>query len=1202
MQPAVKILSKPKAPEPVVSTLLSDSDSESDVNPKEPLFDREKEAEILLKHANLKRAESKSDLLKAIEPAPENEYLEMEPINVYYASSGPTQYHIPVFIGGKLLKGLADTGASHTVISADMIPLIESLGIKIWPTNRTARVVAKDIILPIKGVASIPMTVGEAPNDFEWTGEVMILPNSSQQIILSREQLKQMGANLELPFERIRIDDPYRGEIIIPFKKTEPPRRTTIDVEGIPINLVDIVSYPVYPQLFDAVKKDLDEELVKWQKSFSEMYQPSIGPDVEVFVVETKAMIDTKGDWDLFMEELQTMFADSPGCCEFYRHHIYVDKDEPPIKQRYYDVNPVKLAKIDEQLQALLQKEWIRPSESPWSSPVVLVDKKNGKHRLCVDYRKVNARIKKNAYPTPFIHGILDSLLDSQFVSTVDLWQGYHQIVLDEESKPITAFTVPRRGLYEFNRLPFGLTEAPAAFQALMERILKPYLHKICHVYLDDIIIVGKTYEEHKENIRKVLQALRDAGLRISWEKSKFLMSHVQYLGFVVGQGRISVSEEKVKAVEEFPPPTSKKQVRSFLGLCGWYRRLIPHFADLTAPLTMLLKKKQRWQWGKAQDRAFQKLKKALVTYPIVHCPDYDYPFFVATDASDVGIGGYLYQMVNNEERVIAYCSRVLNPAERNYSVTERECLAVLYSLNIFRSYLEGLKFTVYTDHASLVWLQKLDKPTGRLARWILRLSQFDCVILHRKGSLMNVPDALSRAPYNTEQVSLNCIEFISAQKDFSSTKDKAYEALRKKILEFPDAYPAFKVAENIIFKLVRDLTSGQQKWKIYVPEDFRDELVSNMHSHPMSGHLGVKKTLARVAADHYWPNMSTDVEYVVTSCSECQRFKPSNRTPAGEMQGFIPRMRPLTAYSMDLVGPLPTSTKGNKYILTVLDLCSKYLIAIPLRAATAKHVTAALRKDVICIYGVPQLLVSDNGTQFKCKLFKEVCERHKIRHNFIVPYTPRSNNVERYHATIKNSLAIYAQEDHRTWDKYLPYVVFALNTSKSETTGFTPASLVFGREPNNLFNLADDLAKGPVGEFDPELYLEELTEKSAKAMRKALTKIRKTKFAQSQKYNLRRRQITFTPGDFVWRKNYPQSSKIDFVAAKLAPKYLGPFVVAGMESPTRVKLNSVSGADAGIWHLDQIKPFIGGKPECDNRAVDEKANENLENSEIVNV
>lgn len=856
-------------------------------------------------------------------------------------------------------------------------------------------------------------------------------------------------------------------------------------------------------------------------------------------------------------------------------------------------MNPKKQKEAHEQVEKLLEKGFIRPSESPWASPIVMVPKKNGTWRMCVDFRKINEIIRASAHPLPHIDNMLDRLKNFKYISTLDLESGYHQIPLDEASKLLTAFTSPNQGLYEYNVLPFGLKDAPSAFQALMDKILRPLLMEgICLVYLDDIIVGGKTYEEHRHNLERVLELLLKAQLKVNWDKSKFLMSKVKYLGFIVGDGKITVDPEKVAAVRDFAIPRDKKDIRAFLGLVGYYRRQIPMMATKAEPLNKMLRKEAKWHWGSEQQEAFETLKEYLASFPLVHCPDYTHPFIIATDASDYGIGGVIYQTIDGEDRVVAYCSKTLSAAERNYGTFEKECYAVLHAVTKFRHYIDGLDFTVITDHAALKWLFKIQEPTGRVARWIFKLSQFDFVITHRKGCMNKVPDALSRLICNHENLEeeddelfhvnliskdSNEVELMRKLEDFSRVKDAAYVNLREDILEAPEKFPQFKVENNVIYKIFGNPLTCEDRWLIYVPQDFRKNLIENFHNHPVSGHMGVERTLLRIRANHYWPKMEEDVKYFVAMCNDCTQYKPWLKNARPPMKGFVPRMTPGTAYAIDIVGPLPGTHKKQYYIFTAVDLCSKWMIAKPMPAATAYNVARILRLDLILQFGPPELLVSDNGVQFISDLLRKVCRSHGIRHNFIPVYCPENNNVERYHQTLKSALRMYVSKNQKHWDVYLPYVVHAMNTACSTATKFTPAELFLGRKLRSLFDLQDSIqqAGGEVGEFDEDQYCEARREIIEKVMAQAHENIKKQQERVAKRYNLRAKEIKYSEGDMVWRRNFPKSSKIDFITAKFEPKFLGPCVITEVVAGSQLRISNLNGKDLGLYSAKNLRPFV---------------------------
>lgn len=425
--------------------------------------------------------------------------------------------------------------------------------------------------------------------------------------------------------------------------------------------------------------------------------------------------------------------------------------DATPIRQRYYRMSPEKQRILIEQLDEMLKDDVVEPCESPWSSPVLLTPKKTGELRFCLDSRKLNFITKKDAYSLPYISEILDNLRDANFLSSVDLSKSFWQVLIHPEDRCKTAFYISSRGTFQFKSMAFGLTNAPATQQRLVDLLFygPEFEHRV-FVFIDDVIIVSETFEQHLSLLERVLEKLRSANLTINLQKSQFFRDKLKYLGYIVDINGLQADPEKVESITNYPTPSTRKEVRRFLGTASWYRRFIPNFSALSSPLNRLTsqgKKAPPFVWSREADDAFQKLKHLLSSAPILACPDYNRPFDVHTDASDHGLGAVLTQKLDNEEKVIAYMSKSLSKQERNYSATEREALAVLTAIEHWRCYLEnGQKFTVYTDHSSLKWFLNLNNPTGRLARWGVRLSAFNFEIKHRKGAENVVSDGLSRS------------------------------------------------------------------------------------------------------------------------------------------------------------------------------------------------------------------------------------------------------------------------------------------------------------------------------------------------------------------------------------------------------------------------------------------------------------------------
>ena len=432
------------------------------------------------------------------------------------------------------------------------------------------------------------------------------------------------------------------------------------------------------------------------------------------------------------------------GLTSLVKHSIPVVPETRPIRQPPHRLGPEKEAEAERQVQELLKKGLIEPAGGAWSSPVVLVKKKDQSWRFCVDYRRLNTVMQQDAYPLPRIDESLEALAGSRFFTTLDLLSGYWQVPLDADAQEKSAFTT-RSGLWKWKVLPFGLTSAPATFQRLMEQVLRGLHWKTALLYLDDVIVISPDFASHLHRLEEVLQRLQGAGLKLKPQKCELLQKQVRYLGHIVSAAGIATDPEKIEAMERWPRPENLKQLQAFLGTAGYYRQYLPEFATIAKPLHHLTSKGVEWTWDEAAQLAFDELRKRLVTAPVLGYPDPALGYILDTDASDVGVGAVLSQMQEGKERVIAYYSKTLTPAEKNYCVTRRELLAVVKAVKHFRPYLYGQKFKLRTDHASLMWLCRRHEPSNQIARWLELLSEFTYTTEHRKGEKHGNADGLSR-------------------------------------------------------------------------------------------------------------------------------------------------------------------------------------------------------------------------------------------------------------------------------------------------------------------------------------------------------------------------------------------------------------------------------------------------------------------------
>lgn len=876
-----------------------------------------------------------------------------------------------------------------------------------------------------------------------------------------------------------------------------------------------------------------------------------------------------------FLEQELPGFENIRGTTPLVEHEIrLITKD--PIKQRYRPQNPKMQAIIDAEVDKMLEDGVIEPSDSPWSSPIVMVKKKDNSYRFCVDFQKINSVTRKDAYPLPYINAILDKLRKAKYISSIDLKQGYWQVPLTLESRAITAFTIPTRGLFHFKVMPFGLHSAPATFQRLMDQIIGPELDPYCFAYLDDIIVLGETFDEHLSHLEEVFRRLKKANLKLNPEKCQFGRKSLKYLGHWVTPEGIRTDPDKVASILELATPTNVRSLRRFLGIASWYRRFVPGFSQIAKPLNDLLKKNSKWQWQEDQQGAFDKLKECLTRAPVLTCPDFQKPFVLQTDASDNGLGAALIQHLHDGDHVIAYASRSLTSSEKKYTVTEKECLAIVWGIEKMRPYLEGYRFVVITDHQSLRWLHSLKNPSGRLARWSIYLQQYDFEIRYRKGVLNKIADALSRNPTDPPPSEEELLTI--SETDICPW----YEKKRSEVQSHPDLFPDFCVRDGKLFRHFLDMTDAkeaemQDPWKLCVPKSARPRVLQENHDQPTAGHLGIAKTTSRIAARYYWPGMFRDIAQYVRRCRSCQEYKTSQQQTPGRMQPTTIR-GPWETVSSDLVGPLPRSTKGNCYVLVFQDRFTKWIVCKAIRTATAKAVSQALYDEILMRFGRPATVITDNGTQYTGQPFRQLLKEFGINHRFTPPYTPQANPVERANKTIKTMIAQFCEGDHKKWDTHLSELIFAFNTSRNDSTGFTPAFLNYGREleaPKT--HLRDEQQFIPSEDPEPTTADVKHNENRLNRLQETFELVRihlsRAFASQSRYYNLRRREWQCKPGDRVMKKEHPLSSAVKGFAAKLAPKYSGPYTITRKLSPVVYDLVDRNNRKLQRIHIKDLKP-----------------------------
>lgn len=721
--------------------------------------------------------------------------------------------------------------------------------------------------------------------------------------------------------------------------------------------------------------------------------------------------------------------------------------------------------------------------------------------------------------------------------------------------------------MFQFKVVPFGLTTAAQAMQKVMDSLFNEFSDGGVFIYIDDLIVVSESFKEHMKSLESVAKQLKQANLTINIEKCEFCRPALKYLGYIVDKHGLRTDPDKIACIANYQLPQTIKELRRFTGMASYYRRFIHKFAEIAAPLHDLTKKtnQRRLKWNEKAVRAFDELKNAMIQAPVLATPDFNRKFSLQCDASDGAISSVLVQKdtLTNEERPIAFASRKLRGAEIHYTTTEKECLAIVFGVEKFTQYIEGVPFEIITDHSALLWLLKQSNLKGRLARWVLKLQQFDFDIKHVKGKCNIVPDAISRFPM--EEFAL--IEFNN------TNDDPAYEKLRTKIKNNPNKYSNYKVKDEQIFiKLNKQPDHTDFKYKLLVPKSKILQVMKECHDSPTAAHLGAFKTAKRIMQRYYWHGLVKDVKEYVRKCEICLKSKTPTKAQFGLMGKMKVSTRPWQVISMDLMGPFTRSSKGNQYLLVVCDHFTKMPLLIPLRNSKANKICSIIKNEVFFEHGIPQTIISDNGKQFVCKEFNTLMRDHNVKELFTnCVYHPQNNPTERTNKVIGAVMRSYIYENLKHWDKNIKEIQVALRTATNIVTGYTPFYLDRGRE----FTISG--SDYILNEFDDEKINQNIIENRAKSLNNLakvtsdVTRRMLKAYQINKKYYDKNKVIgQFNVGDIVYRRNFVQSDAAKNLSAKLAPKYLKCSVTEKL-SDLAYKLKDETGYEA-VYHIKDIK------------------------------
>lgn len=856
-------------------------------------------------------------------------------------------------------------------------------------------------------------------------------------------------------------------------------------------------------------------------------------------VDEMKGLKENIGNSEIkaILEEYDDIFAKNK--CDVGRVRIEPQRvrltSDIPVSLRAYKTSPKQQEEIDNQIKDLLKAGIIKESSSPYSAPVTLAYKKeeNKKTRLCVDFRKLNQLTKPDAEPLPLIETLIEKLAQSTYFSKLDMASGYWHIPIHPEDTEKLAFATCNSGLFEWQRLPFGWRNSPSIFQRTIRRILTKNKIKFAANYFDDIIIFSDSYSSHIEHIKEILNICRRENLKLKLSKCSFLQTKVQFLGYEISNGMVTPDNSNIEVIKKLKPPTNVKSLQRFLGTINVYNKFIDKYATIRHPLNNLLKKDNPWLWTESCQKSFEVLKNSLICKPILKIFNPKYACHLFVDASQTGVGAVLKQTgVSGALHPVAFHSRSLKDYEKNYCITELECLAIVDALNKFHHYLFGQKFTIHTDHAALVWLKNVKNLKGRLFRWSLQLSMYEYDIKYTKGTTNFEADMLSREIFENEAKHashlLQLKEIEEAQKNDNLTGN-------------------FTEINNVLCLRKKGFT------KIVIPFSLRQKLLEMAHK--QFGHPGIQKTINLLTPVYYWQNITADIINFNKHCHTCQINKKPRQKRFGLLQSMPPVEKPFELIALDSVGGLNHYNSTKKYLTLIIDHHTRFIWGFASKSITTETYTNFLHQ--IFQVQVPKSVLSDRNAAFTSSHFKKFLKHYNIKQLLTTAHRPETNGkVERLGQTIITRLKCKINEGTKNipWPKLLKDVIQEYNLTPHSVTKFPPAYLMYGTLPYT--NPLEENIYPPVEE----------------ARKIALDRTKQYHEKNKIHYDARFSEIEFSPNQLVIYEEFKYPN-----TRKLSPAFSGPYKVLKKITDVNYEINkrnTHTKENTEIVHVSKLRQY----------------------------
>ena len=887
------------------------------------------------------------------------------------------------------------------------------------------------------------------------------------------------------------------------------------------------------------------------------------------------------------------------------KHSIRLKDNAEPVQAKLYSLPQAHRQAITQQVNSWLKLQIVKPSYSPWSATCVVVDKKDqALGRVCGNFQPLNALTVNDAYPIKRIEDQKENFTGCFFYSCIDLKDAYLQVELDEKSKELTAI-VTHDGLFQFERMIQGLKTAPATFHRIIDDAFKDVIDKCLAPYFDDLTVHSKNIDEHLSHLIQTFTIMRKFGFKAKASKVQLCVKELSWLGFKISNGEIRPDAKLVAAITKLVVPRNVNEVRMVTGLFNFYRSFIPKFAERCAPLDKLKRADVDFKWETEQQTAFDDLKSSLMTYPVLRLPDVNKPFILDTDASRVGIGGILQQEdeMTKKNYVVSYFSRRITDAEKKLGVTDLEALALRDSIRKFRRYLIGRKFVVYVDHISLTYLKNLSTLTGKLGRISIDLQQYDYDIKYKPGSQHTNVDCLSRMSNGdevAEEAEVNNISTRNSSSLLAFKQVQAADAFIVSVIDYLNGNEAYKLdtelenkiknflnQRNLKFKVqdgILSVLNTQKKnagYRVVIPDDnifMKLQLTQSVHN---ASHCGAETLYKLLQSKFYWSAMKEYLTNFVDACTVCQKTKRNYHGDLTERKIVLDQsvknfdetkmVEPFSQITIDHLD-LPQSESGYTCVLVIIDRATRLIKAIPCKKHDSMEFIQHLIEEWIFNYGVPSVILSDNGKAFVSSLVKQLYNILDIEQVLSTAWNPQSHGlVERANQNIQKILRSLIEAHHdglNHWDKYLNQVVFVINTTVNKVTGFSPYELVYGRKAAYPIDrlLYDDEIFNSVGE-----YMQNLMNKQK--INYAL--VHKRLLDEKQKheqYNIENQSKlrVYEVGDLVYKVKNDRKNKLDIL-------YEGPYIIMKKINDLcyEIRLLDSDKAPLVLVNIRQLKPFI---------------------------